>query len=122
MPSYTQNLGLVKGETGATGPAGAAATIQVGTVTTGAAGSQASVTNVGTENAAILNFTIPQGQQGVPGTTPSTDNFVTTNTTQTISAAKTFSANTTFQGAVRLGNCVFNYNEDDESLSITFMS
>ena len=91
MPSYTQNLGLVKGEKGATGPAGAAATIQIGTVTTGAAGSQAAVTNVGTENAAILNFTIPQGQQGVPGTTPSTDNFVTTDTDQTITGKKTFS-------------------------------
>lgn len=92
MPSYTQNLGLVKGEKGATGPAGAAATIQVGTVTTGAAGSQATVTNVGTENAAIFNFTIPQGQQGVPGTTPSTDNFVTTDTEQTITGQKTFSS------------------------------
>lgn len=92
MPSYTQNLGLVKGEKGATGPAGAAATIQIGTVTTGAAGSQAAVTNVGTENAAILNFTIPQGQQGVPGTTPSTDNFVTTDTDQTITGSKTFTS------------------------------
>lgn len=119
MASYTQNLGLVKGETGpqgpqgerglqgpqgvqgerglqgpqgATGPAGAAATIQVGTVTTGAAGSQAAVTNVGTANAAILNFTIPQGQQGVPGTTPSTDNFVTTDTEQIITGQKTFSS------------------------------
>lgn len=92
MPSYVQNLGLVKGEKGATGPAGAAATIQVGTVTTGAAGSQAAVTNVGTENAAILNFTIPQGQQGVPGTTPSTDNFVTTDTDQTITGSKTFTS------------------------------
>lgn len=92
MPSYVQNLGLVKGETGATGPAGAAATIQVGTVTTGAAGSQATVTNVGTENAAILNFTIPQGQQGVPGTTPSTDNFVTTDTEQIITGQKTFNS------------------------------
>ena len=70
------------GETGPQGPAGAdgkdgvqgpagedgsAATIQIGEVTTGAAGSQASVTNVGTANAAILNFSIPQGVAGTPG-------------------------------------------------------
>lgn len=59
------------GEAGAQGPAGAdgsAATIRIGEVTTGAAGSQASVTNEGTENAAILNFSIPQGAAGTPGT------------------------------------------------------
>jgi hypothetical protein len=36
-------------------------------VTTGAAGSQASVTNSGTEGAVVLNFTIPQGAAGVGG-------------------------------------------------------
>ena len=35
--------------------------VTIGTVTTGAAGSDASVTNVGTSSAAILNFTIPRG-------------------------------------------------------------
>ena len=45
-PSLWAVLAL-NGSTGATGPAGAAATVNVGTVTTGAAGSQASVTNVG---------------------------------------------------------------------------
>jgi hypothetical protein len=55
------------GVDGATGPAGAAATVSVGTVTTGAAGSQASVTNSGTANATVLNFTIPQGAPGVGG-------------------------------------------------------
>lgn len=47
------------------GTDGQAATIAIGEVTTGAAGSQASVTNVGTENDAILNITIPQGASGV---------------------------------------------------------
>ena len=56
------------GSTGATGPAGAAASVSVGTVTTGAAGTQASVTNVGTGSAAVLNFTIPQGAAGANGT------------------------------------------------------
>ncbi len=62
-----------KGDKGDIGSPGQAATIQVGTVTTGTAGSSASVTNSGTENAAVFNFTIPrggkgeQGLQGVPG-------------------------------------------------------
>jgi Collagen triple helix repeat (20 copies) len=55
------------GVTGATGPTGAAATVSVGTVTTGVAGSQASVTNSGTASAAVLNFTIPQGAAGTGG-------------------------------------------------------
>jgi Collagen triple helix repeat (20 copies) len=57
----------VNGVLGATGPSGAAATLSVGTVTTGAAGSQASVTNSGTANAAVLNFSIPQGAPGTGG-------------------------------------------------------
>ncbi len=57
------------GVAGATGPAGAAATVSVGTVTTGVAGSQASVTNSGTASAAVLNFTIPQGAAGTGGGT-----------------------------------------------------
>jgi hypothetical protein len=44
------------GSAGATGPAGAAATVSIGTVTTGAAGTQATVTNSGSSNAAVLNF------------------------------------------------------------------
>jgi hypothetical protein len=36
-------------------------------VTTGAAGTQASVTNIGTSSAAVLNFTIPQGADGISG-------------------------------------------------------
>ena len=55
------------GPAGADGEPGAAATITVGSTTTGAAGSQASVTNSGTEYAAVLNFTIPRGEQGPQG-------------------------------------------------------
>lgn len=60
---------------GGIGPAGTAATITIGTVTTGAAGSSATVVNSGTASAAVLNFTIPagatgpQGPAGPPGTT-----------------------------------------------------
>lgn len=50
-----------------TGPAGDAATVAVGTVTTGAAGSGASVANAGTPAAAVLDFSIPQGAPGLPG-------------------------------------------------------
>ena len=44
-----------------------AATITIGTVTTGPPGSEASVTNVGTPSEAILNFVIPRGEKGDPG-------------------------------------------------------
>lgn len=57
------------GEDGQPGPAGQAATITLGSTTTGAPGTQAQVTNTGTENAAIFNFTIPQGAQGAKGDT-----------------------------------------------------
>ncbi len=53
-----------QGPQGLTGATGAAATITVGTVTTGSAGSSATVTNVGTSGAAVLNFTIPKGDTG----------------------------------------------------------
>lgn len=54
----------------AEGPPGKAATIEVGTTTTGDPGTQAQVTNAGTENAAVLNFTIPAGAIGPTGATP----------------------------------------------------
>jgi hypothetical protein len=41
--------------------------LNVGSVTTGAAGSSALVTNSGTTSNAIFNFTIPQGATGPPG-------------------------------------------------------
>ena len=56
-----------KGDPGEQGPAGVdgkAATISIGEVTTLEAGEQATVTNIGTENAAILNFYIPKGEKG----------------------------------------------------------
>ena len=46
------------GGTGGTGTPGSAATIKVGTVVSGAT---ASVTNVGTPNAAVFNFVLPKG-------------------------------------------------------------
>jgi hypothetical protein len=49
------------GSTGSTGPAGTAATVAVGSVTTLASGSAATVTNSGSSSAAVLNFGIPKG-------------------------------------------------------------
>lgn len=66
---YTR-IGYIKGDTGATGAQGAkgdtgdAATIQVGSVTTVPYGQTANVVNSGTEQAAIFDFTIPQGRPG----------------------------------------------------------
>lgn len=45
------------------------ATISVGSTTTGIPGTSATVTNTGNHSAVILNFTIPQGDPGPPGTT-----------------------------------------------------
>lgn len=58
-----------QGEKGATGAQGAAATIAVGTTTTGAEGTNASVTNSGTSSAAVFDFTIPRGATGATGAT-----------------------------------------------------
>lgn len=52
------------GATGAQGEQGDAATIAVGSVTTAAYGTAASVTNSGTSGAAVLDFVIPQGAPG----------------------------------------------------------
>lgn len=68
--------GIVNGGKGAPGPEGpqgpqgdpgAAATVRVGTVTTGEPGTDAIVTNSGTESAAVLDFTIPRGETGSVG-------------------------------------------------------
>lgn len=56
-----------QGIQGIQGAAGTAATISVGTVTTLPAGSQATATNAGTENAAVINFGIPKGADGEGG-------------------------------------------------------
>ena len=89
MTSTTRNTVIVNGETsvvtvsvpGPQGPAGEAgaqgpqgegsATVAIGTVTTGNAGSSATVTNSGTTTAAVLDFTIPKGDTGATGSTGS---------------------------------------------------
>jgi hypothetical protein len=56
-----------QGGAGPSGPGGVAASVTVGTVSTGLAGTAAVVTNSGTAGAAVLNFTLPQGAAGVNG-------------------------------------------------------
>lgn len=49
------------------GPQGIAGTLQIGEVNTGDAGTEVSIVNVGTTENAILNITIPKGDQGIKG-------------------------------------------------------
>jgi hypothetical protein len=55
------------GTAGSPGAPGTAATINVNYTFTGASGTSALVTNIGTQYAALLDFTIPQGPQGSAG-------------------------------------------------------
>lgn len=56
-----------QGPQGDKGDKGDAATITVGSTTTGLPGTNASVVNSGTSSDAIFDFTIPRGEQGVQG-------------------------------------------------------
>lgn len=76
-PNLTLNLTIPRGQDGTNGINGApgengsdgeSATVTVGNVSTGAAGTNAQVINSGTTLAAVLNFTIPRGQDGTDGT------------------------------------------------------
>ena len=70
----TQGIQGIQGEAGADGSDGQAATIAIGTVTSG---STANVENVGTENDAVLNFTLPRGNsvRYAEQDSPSTDSY-----------------------------------------------
>ena len=59
--------GNVQGVKGDDGAPGQAATVSVGRVTTGEPGTPAAVSNSGTTSAAVLDFTIPRGEDGAPG-------------------------------------------------------
>lgn len=86
---------------GPQGQAGQKATVNAGTTTTGAAGSDAAVVNVGTESDAVFNFTIPTGAVGPDGEAgtqqvgtvetkqlnPGSDNSVVINNSGTATAA-----------------------------------
>lgn len=69
--SWTNKAGLTNPKSvnikGAKGDTGTAASIKIGSVTTGAAGSNASVTNSGTASNVVLDFTLPRGKDGKDG-------------------------------------------------------
>lgn len=69
--SWTNKAGLTNPKSvnikGAKGDTGTAASIKIGSVTTGAAGSNASVVNSGTASNVVLNFTLPRGKDGKDG-------------------------------------------------------
>jgi len=67
IPRGEQGIQGIQGIQGDPGLQGNAATVAVGSTTTGAAGTNANVTNSGTGSAAVLNFTIPRGEQGIQG-------------------------------------------------------
>ena len=58
-----------QGPTGATGAVGATPTIKAGTVTTGAAGTNAAITASTSGTTTTFNFTIPRGATGTTGAT-----------------------------------------------------
>mgnify|MGYP001171826310 FL=1 len=73
-----------QGPQGAQGDAGSAATVTVGSVSKVAGSAAATITNSGTNQAAILNFEIPSGADGAAGTAASvTVGTVTTGTAGT---------------------------------------
>jgi hypothetical protein len=89
------------------GTPGPAATVQVGTTTTGIPGTDASVTNSGTTSAAILNFTIPRGdkgEQGNPGTS-GTSATVDAGTTTTLEPG----SDATVENVGTTSNAIFNF-------------
>ena len=65
------NMGLIfpPGPQGETGPTGATPNLTIGTVQTGAAGSQAEATITGTPEDPVLNLKIPKGDKGDAATT-----------------------------------------------------
>lgn len=69
MPEEPFSATVTVSAGGPPGPAGAAATVEVGTTDTGAPGTDAIVLNSGTDNAAVLDFTIPKGDKGDTGDT-----------------------------------------------------
>ena len=69
--SWTNKAGLTNPTSvnikGAKGDTGTAASIKIGSVTTGEPGTNASVTNSGTASNVVLDFTLPRGENGADG-------------------------------------------------------
>ena len=94
----------IQGLDGPQGIQGLAATITVGATSTGPAGSTATVTNVGTTGAAILNFTVPRGATGAAGTTLPTDaiGYLKNNGSGTLTWANVPTASSSVLGIVKV--------------------
>ena len=94
----------IQGLDGPQGIQGLAATITVGATITGPAGSTATVTNVGTTGAAILNFTVPRGATGAAGTTLPTDaiGYLKNNGSGTLTWANVPMASSSVLGIVKV--------------------
>jgi len=98
IPQGIQGATGSTGPTGPTGPTGSAATVAVGTTTTLASGTPATVTNSGSSSAATFNFGIPQG---IPGNAATIAVGTTTTTAPGTSATVTNSGTS--------GSAVFNF-------------
>jgi collagen type VII alpha len=107
------------------GGSGSSGTITVGTTVTGAAGSNATVTNSGTSTAAVLNFSIPQGivgatgatgQTGATGPTGATGLTGPAGSTGSAGAAATITVGTTATGAAGSNATVANVGSSSAAI------
>lgn len=96
------------GSTGATGPAGPANNLTISSVTTGNAGTSASVTISGTSPNQALSFTIPRGDVGATGATGSTGPQGPAGSAGSAGAAATITVGTTTTGAAGTSASVTN--------------
>jgi len=96
IPQGLRGLQGIQGIQGNTGPAN---TLAVGTVTTGAAGTNASATITGTAPNQTLSLTIPQGQQGIQGIQGTKGDKGDTGNTGLTGPANTLSIGTVNTGA-----------------------
>lgn len=105
------------------GPAG---TINVGTVETGEPGTNVVISNVGTDIAAILDFTIPRGEKGETGDAGLTQVIAYTHIQSSVSSLWVINHNLSFQPSVQVVDSagttiegVVNYNSSTQ-LQIEF--
>lgn len=81
------------------GPSG---TLSVGTVSTGIPGSSVVISNVGTDTAAILDFTIPRGDKGETGDPGLTQTIAYTHAQGSVSSLWVINHNLSFQPSVQV--------------------
>lgn len=121
-PYFTDENGTVK-RVGEGSGGGTSATITVGTVTTLPAGSNATVTNSGTESAAVFNFGIPKGADGSSATTSNPWTISNLGTYDSVSAqvALPLANGTCFYSRITnvgQANVVIDFNVDETGFNI----